>query len=221
MTTTTKQIFSKQVRAFGQPGDILLAISTSGNSKNIIKAMEAAVTRDMTIIALTGKDGGEMAGLLGEHDVEIRIPSHRTARIHEVHMVTLALLVRSYRPSTIPSSRRVSYEIQLRPYCYHCLSSLATGCAGLFVAGAATTASIVIDPRTTQEIWNDNNIEFEVAGIGNKAPYFAVNARVTASSYDGTVILWGKLIQTALKRDLNQQARKIKGVNERSQSTAS
>ncbi len=76
----------------GQKGDILLAISTSGNSKNIIKAMEAAVTRDMTIIALTGKDGGEMAGLLGENDVEIRIPSHRTARIHEVHMLTLHCL---------------------------------------------------------------------------------------------------------------------------------
>ncbi|PWI34675.1 phosphoheptose isomerase [Vibrio albus] len=86
------QIFSKQVRALGQTGDILLALSTSGNSKNIIKAMEAAVTRDMTIIALTGKDGGEMAGLLGENDVEIRIPSQRTARIHEIHMVTLHCL---------------------------------------------------------------------------------------------------------------------------------
>lgn len=87
-----QEIFAKQVRALGQPGDILLAISTSGNSQNIIKAMEAAVTRDMTIIALTGKDGGEMAGLLGENDVEIRIPSHRTARIHEVHLVTLHCL---------------------------------------------------------------------------------------------------------------------------------
>jgi DnaA initiator-associating protein len=86
------QIFSKQVRAFGQAGDILLAISTSGNSANIVKAMEAAVTRDMTIIALTGKDGGEMAGLLGEHDVELRIPSLRTVRIHEVHMLTLHCL---------------------------------------------------------------------------------------------------------------------------------
>ncbi|WP_413111122.1 phosphoheptose isomerase [Thaumasiovibrio sp. DFM-14] len=83
------EIFSKQVRAFGQAGDILLAISTSGNSKDITKAMEAAVTRDMTIIALTGKDGGEMAGLLGEQDVEIRIPSQRTARIQEVHLFTL------------------------------------------------------------------------------------------------------------------------------------
>jgi DnaA initiator-associating protein len=86
------EVFSKQVRAIGQSGDILLAISTSGNSHSIIKAMEAAVTRDMTIIALTGKDGGEMAGLLGEDDVEIRIPSQRTARIHEVHMVTLHCL---------------------------------------------------------------------------------------------------------------------------------
>ncbi len=83
------EIFSKQVRAFGQPGDILLAISTKGNSSNILKAMEAAVSRDMTIVALTGMDGGVMAGLLGDSDVEIRIPSHRAARIHEVHLLTL------------------------------------------------------------------------------------------------------------------------------------
>lgn len=85
-------VFSKQVRAYGQAGDVLLAISTSGNSKDIIKAMEAAVSRDMTIIALTGKDGGEMAGLLGEQDVEIRIPSQRTARIQEVHLIALHIL---------------------------------------------------------------------------------------------------------------------------------
>ncbi len=87
-----EEIFSKQVRAFGQSGDILLAISSSGNSKDITKAMEAALTRDMTIVALTGKDGGEMAGLLGEQDVEIRIPSQRIARIQEVHLVTLHTL---------------------------------------------------------------------------------------------------------------------------------
>ncbi|KKA45299.1 MULTISPECIES: phosphoheptose isomerase [Salinivibrio] len=86
------EVFSKQVRALGQAGDILLAISTSGNSKDIIKAMEAAVTRDMTIIAMTGKDGGEMAGLLGQRDVEIRIPSQRTARIQEGHLLTVHCL---------------------------------------------------------------------------------------------------------------------------------
>ncbi|WP_375321234.1 phosphoheptose isomerase [Aliivibrio logei] len=84
-----EEIFSKQVRALGQPGDILLVLSTSGNSQDILKAMEAAVSRDMTIIALTGMDGGVMAGLLGESDVEIRIPSHRVARIQEVHLLTL------------------------------------------------------------------------------------------------------------------------------------
>ncbi|UPQ88462.1 BON domain-containing protein [Vibrio sinaloensis] len=85
-----------------------------------------------------------------------------------------------------------------------------TGCAGLFVAGAATTASIVIDPRSTQEIWNDNNIEFEVAGIGNKAP-FRGNARITASSYNGTVVLMGQANTEQLKREFESQAREIKG----------
>ena len=74
------EIYAKQVRALGQAGDVLLAISTRGN------------TRDMTIVALTGHDGGELAGLLGPHDVEIRIPSHRSARIQEMHMLTLNCL---------------------------------------------------------------------------------------------------------------------------------
>ncbi|TKB47916.1 phosphoheptose isomerase [Thalassotalea mangrovi] len=87
-----EEVFSKQVRALGNAGDILLAISTSGNSKNVIKAIEAAVARDMKIIALTGKDGGEIAGLLGENDVEIRVPSSRTARIQEVHLLAIHCL---------------------------------------------------------------------------------------------------------------------------------
>lgn len=86
-----------------------------------------------------------------------------------------------------------------------------TGCAGLLVAGAATTASIVIDPRTTQEMWNDNNIEFEITGLGNKSP-FRGNARVTASSYNGTVILLGQANTPQLSEQFEQQARKVKGV---------
>ena len=86
------EIFSKQILALGQPGDILLAISTSGNSQNVIKAMEAALSRDMTIVALTGKDGGSMAGLLGIHDVEIRVPSNVTARVQEVHLLAIHCL---------------------------------------------------------------------------------------------------------------------------------
>lgn len=84
-----EEIFSKQLRALGQEGDILLAISTSGNSKNVIKAMEVAVSKDMLIVALTGKDGGEMTGLIGENDIEIRVPSNSTARIQEVHLLVI------------------------------------------------------------------------------------------------------------------------------------
>ncbi|MBT9432760.1 DnaA initiator-associating protein DiaA [Candidatus Sodalis endolongispinus] len=86
------EIYAKQVHALGQVGDILLAISTRGNSRDIVKAVEAAVTRDMKIIALTGYDGGELAGLLGQQDVEIRIPSHRSARIQEMHMLSVNCL---------------------------------------------------------------------------------------------------------------------------------
>lgn len=97
-----EEVFSKQVRALGQAGDILLAISTSGNSRNVITAMEAAVSRDMRIVALTGNDGGEMAGLLGSDDVEIRVPSNRTARIQEVHLLVIHNLCEYIDDSLFP-----------------------------------------------------------------------------------------------------------------------
>ncbi|MEQ8407111.1 MAG: phosphoheptose isomerase [Gammaproteobacteria bacterium] len=86
------EIFSKQVSALGQAGDILLAISTSGNSSNIITAIQAAHERQMRVVALTGKDGGKMADLFAEEDIEIRVPSNRTARIQEVHLVAIHCL---------------------------------------------------------------------------------------------------------------------------------
>ncbi len=86
------QIFMKQVKALGQPGDILLAISTSGNSSSVAEAIRAALSRDMLIIALTGRDGGELAGLLSANDVEIRVPSPSTARIQEVHLLIIHIL---------------------------------------------------------------------------------------------------------------------------------
>ena len=98
------EVFSKQVRALGQPGDILLAISTSGNSRNVITAMEAALSRDMTIVALTGKDGGELAGFLGPNDVEIRVPSNRTARIQEVHLLAIHNLCECIDNTLFPDS---------------------------------------------------------------------------------------------------------------------
>lgn len=84
-----QDIFIKQVQAFGQPGDILLAISTSGNSANVIAAIEAAHERDMHVVALTGKNGGKIKELLNENDVEICVPHNRTARIQEVHLLTI------------------------------------------------------------------------------------------------------------------------------------
>lgn len=84
-----KQIFSKQVSALGQAGDVLLAISTSGNSKNINHAIDAAHEREMTVIALSGKSGGKMAEHLSLNDIEIRVPSESTARIQEVHLLVI------------------------------------------------------------------------------------------------------------------------------------
>ncbi|MEQ8954632.1 MAG: phosphoheptose isomerase [Gammaproteobacteria bacterium] len=87
-----KEVFSKQVLALGQSGDVLLAISTSGNSANLIAAMNSAHEREMRVVALSGKDGGEMTTVLHEDDIEIRVPSSRTARIQEVHLVVIHCL---------------------------------------------------------------------------------------------------------------------------------
>lgn len=78
-------IFAKQVQALGMAGDILLAITTSGNSGNVLKAIETAHTRQMQVIALTGKNGGQIPQLLNKDDIEIRVPEERTLRIQETH----------------------------------------------------------------------------------------------------------------------------------------
>ena len=88
------RLFSRQIEALGQPGDVLLAISTSGNSANVCKAVTAAHERGMTVVALTGKDGGRMAGLLGETDCELRAASQITARIQEMHLLFIHCLCR-------------------------------------------------------------------------------------------------------------------------------
>jgi D-sedoheptulose 7-phosphate isomerase len=84
-----EQIFAKQVRALGQSGDVLLAITTSGSSPNVLAAIQAAHERDMTVVALTGKGGGKMSMALRETDVHICVPHDRTARIQEVHLLTI------------------------------------------------------------------------------------------------------------------------------------
>jgi len=86
------QVFSKQVLALGQPRDVLLAISTSGNSPNVVAAIRAAHERDMRVVALTGKGGGEVGKHLAPADVHICVPHAVTARIQEVHLLTLHCL---------------------------------------------------------------------------------------------------------------------------------
>jgi D-sedoheptulose 7-phosphate isomerase len=87
-----EEIFSKQVRALGKQQDVLLGISTSGNSENVIRAINAAHERGMKVVALSGRDGGRMAEMFEEGDVEIRVPATRTARIQEVHLLVIHCL---------------------------------------------------------------------------------------------------------------------------------
>lgn len=86
------RVFERQVRALGQAGDVLLAISTSGNSPSIVEAIRAAHDNDLHVVALTGKGGGKIAGILREGDIHICVPAKRTARIQEVHLLTVHCL---------------------------------------------------------------------------------------------------------------------------------
>lgn len=86
------QIFAKQVRALGHAGDTLLAISTSGNSANVIEAIRAAHEADMRVVALTGKGGGDIGEMLKDDDIHLCVPADRTARIQEIHLLVIHCL---------------------------------------------------------------------------------------------------------------------------------
>jgi len=86
------EVFAKQVRGLGRPGDVLLAISTSGNSANVLAAMTTAHEQGIRVVALTGKGGGKMATALAAADIHLCVPADRTARIQEVHLLTLHCL---------------------------------------------------------------------------------------------------------------------------------
>lgn len=86
------EVFARQISSLGQAGDVLLAISTSGNSGNVCRAIDVAHERGMQVVALTGRDGGKMATLLDDQDVELRVPATITARIQEVHLLLIHVL---------------------------------------------------------------------------------------------------------------------------------
>ena len=87
-----EDVFAKQVQALGKKGDVLLAISTSGNSPNVIEAIHKAHAQGITVVAMTGKQGGKMAALLAPNDIHLCVPAERTARIQEVHLLTIHCL---------------------------------------------------------------------------------------------------------------------------------
>lgn len=87
-----EQVFARQILALGSAGDILLAFSTSGRSANMVTAIEAAHDRGLRVVALTGRDGGIIAGILDADDIEIRVPSDSTARVQETHLLVIHCL---------------------------------------------------------------------------------------------------------------------------------
>ncbi|MCP8900257.1 SIS domain-containing protein [Gilvimarinus xylanilyticus] len=89
---TYNEIYAKQIRALGQPGDVLVLLSAAGSASNLLQAISAAHDRDIPVIALTGRDSHDIVSLLDNRDVELRAPDAPYARIHEVHLLTLFCL---------------------------------------------------------------------------------------------------------------------------------
>lgn len=87
-----QDVFSKPIRALGQPGDVLLILSTSGNAANLVQALSAAHDREMSVIALTGRDGGDLSALIDVQDIEIRAEVNSRSRIHEIHLLSIFCL---------------------------------------------------------------------------------------------------------------------------------
>lgn len=86
------EIYARQISALAQSGDVLFVISHGGNSRNMIRAVETALSKSINIVALNGVDGGELAGLLGSDDIEIRAPSDKGSRIEEIHLLVINCL---------------------------------------------------------------------------------------------------------------------------------
>ena len=161
-------VFAKQVQALGAPGDVLLAITTSGNSANVLAAVDAAQAKDMTVIALTGRSGGRIARVLTETDVHICVPHDRTARIQEVPSAGAALPVRCGRSATAGRTGKHMNRIIARSFAPSLLIALvaasarSAACAPLLIGGAVVGgAMMATDRRTSGAQVEDQAIELK------------------------------------------------------------
>ena len=210
------EVYAKQVRALGHAGDVLLAISTRGNSRDIVKAVEAAVTRDMTIVALTGYDGGELAGLLGPQDVEIRIPSHRSARIQEMHMLTVNCLCDLIDNTLFPHQDDSGESMKaLSPIAVLISALLLQGCVAAAVVGtAAVGTKAATDPRSVGTQVDDGTLEVRVNSALSKDEQIKKEARINVTAYQGKVLLVGQSPNAELSARAKQIAMGVDGANE-------
>ncbi len=195
-------IFSKQVQALGSPGDVLLAITTSGNSANVLAAVDAAKAKDMTVIALTGRGGGKMRERLGETGgahpraaLPVRCGRSAAARRTGKHMTTQRSSL--HRPALLLAGLATA--------------TLMSACAPLLVGGAVVgTSMVVTDRRTSGTQLEDQAIELKAKTRVREA--VGERGHVNITSYNRTVLLTGEVAADVDKVAVEQAVAKIEGV---------
>ncbi len=207
-----EEVYAKQIRALGQPGDILVVITTTGNSRSLIKAAEAALSRDMTIVVLGGGDGGEIAGLLGPNDVEIRVPSARRPRILEVNLLTLHCLCDLIDQTLFRNRKIETMNKQMLLLGLLAGTLLLQGCAAVVVGGAAGTAKASGDRRTLGAQWDDQAIELKAANLLADNKPLSAASKISVYSNNGRVLLVGQTPSDAYKLEAGKIVARIEGV---------
>ena len=208
------------MRALGAKGDVLLAISTSGNSANVVAAIDAAHEREMRVVALTGKGGGR----IGEH---ARRPATstcacrttRTARIQEVHLLMIHCLCDAIddtllgdedeQPGTSALARRVVRRSSRRLAARRRAATLLAGCAPLVVVGATVGAGTLVatDRRSAGAQVDDEAIELKVAKAVGDRWAASTGVHVNVTSYNGIVLLTGEVPTPAIRDEIGKLAK--------------
>jgi osmotically-inducible protein OsmY len=207
-------VFAKQVRALGAKGDVLLALSTSGNSGNVIAAIDAARDREMRIVALTGKGGGRVGAMLSHADVHLCVPHDRTARIQEVHLLMIHCLCDAVDNALQQAGRRDAKETCSGRWRRVAISLLTTATAAIVPMRTAIVAVGVARPRCIASIptTGANDTSRSTQGPHRSRHEMGWRRASNVTSFNGNVLLSGEAPTPEVRNEILQLAKRTEKV---------